>query len=82
MGAAGNIQGMSSPLFVASLAALTLAGALAGCSTQSAYTIAMELRKQECRKLPDLAERARCEKEADRGYDRYEKEAEAARRKP
>ncbi|MDP2005182.1 MAG: hypothetical protein Q8K45_05870 [Rubrivivax sp.] len=70
--------------FVAPLAtlALALACTLAGCSTQSAYTMAMELRKQECRKLPDLAERARCEKEADRSHERYQSEAEAARRKP
>lgn len=67
-----------------SLAAPTLALALllAACSTQSAYLTVMEMRKQECRKIPDLAERARCEKEADRSYDSYKGEAETGRRQP
>lgn len=59
-----------------------LALLLPACSTQTAYLTVMEMRKQECRKIPDLAERARCEKEADRSYDSYKGEAEAARRKP
>ena len=53
------------------LVALAVAVGLPACSTQTAYLSVMEMRKQECRKLPDLAERARCEKEADRSYDSY-----------
>lgn len=54
--------------------------ALAGCGTPWVYSSMMEIRKQECRKLPDVAERQRCEKEADRSFDNYQSEAEAARR--
>lgn len=61
---------------------LVLAALLPACSTQTAYLSVMEMRKQECRRIPDLAERARCEKEADRSYDSYKGEAETARRKP
>lgn len=61
---------------------LALSLMLAACSTQTAYSTVMEMRKQECRKLPDLAERVRCEKEAERSYDRYQTEAEAAKRRP
>ncbi|MBA4177869.1 MAG: hypothetical protein C0505_15130 [Leptothrix sp. (in: Bacteria)] len=59
-----------------------LIGGLSACTTPTAYATLMEMRKQECRKLPDLAERARCEKEAGRSYDRYQDEAEAGRRSP
>ncbi len=62
--------------------ALALAALLPACSTQTAYLSVMEMRKQECRKIPDLAERARCEKEADRSYESYKGEAESARRQP
>lgn len=62
--------------------ALALATLLPACSTRTAYLSVMEMRKQECRKLPDLAEHARCEKEADRSYDSFKGEAETARRKP
>ncbi|MDO9075774.1 MAG: hypothetical protein Q7U73_21205 [Rubrivivax sp.] len=69
-----------STLFAAPALAVGLL--LSACSTQSGYVTMMEMRKQECRKLPDLAERARCEKDADRSYDSYKGEAETARRKP
>lgn len=72
---------MTSRPFLAALA-LALAPLLPACSTETAYLTVMEMRKQECRKIPDLAERARCEKEADRSYDSYKDEAETARRKP
>jgi hypothetical protein len=60
--------------------ALALAALLPACTTQTAYLSVMEMRKQECRKIADLAERARCEKEADRSYDSYK--AETAKPKP
>ena len=64
-----------------SLTILALLAALAACSTpQGGYTVLMGVRKQECLKLPDLAERARCEKEAERSYERYKAEADAAKR--
>jgi len=75
------MRAMKPPLPLAALV-LALAALLPACSTQTAYLSVMEMRKQECRKIPDLAERARCEKEADRSYDSYKGEAEAARRKP
>ena len=60
---------------------LCLGAALGGCAVpQAGYSVMMEAQKQECRKMPDLDQRARCLKEADRPYDRYKAEAEAARR--
>jgi hypothetical protein len=62
------------------LAALALAALVPACSTQTVYLSVMEMRKQECRKISDLAERARCEKEADRSYGEYK--AETAKPRP
>lgn len=63
------------------LAGLAAAPTLAGCALpQYGYTVMMETQKEECRKLQDMDQRARCLKEADRSYDRYKAEAEAARR--
>ena len=64
------------------LLAAAVLGSLSACSTPSAYATVMEMRKQECRKLPDLAERTRCLKEAERSYERYQDEADAAKRRP
>jgi hypothetical protein len=60
--------------------ALALAALLPACTTQTAYLSVMEMQKEQCRKIPDLAERGRCEKDADRSYDSYK--AETAKPKP
>lgn len=70
------------PRTAAAVPLLALGLLLSACTTQTAYLTMMEMRKQECRKNPDLAERQRCEHEADRSYDRYQNDADAARRKP
>ncbi len=63
------------------LAGLAAAATLAGCATpQFGYAVMMETQKDECRKLQDMDQRTRCLKEADRSYERYKSEAEAARR--
>jgi hypothetical protein len=63
------------------MAALLLALATA-CTTQTAYDSGQEWQKAQCRKLPDMAERQRCEKSAALSYDQYQTEAQAVKRKP
>jgi hypothetical protein len=53
---------------------------LAGCSSQQLYNVGQGWQKQECLKLPDIAERQRCEKSTALSYERYKAEAEAAKR--
>lgn len=60
--------------------AIAAALLLPACSAPFGYTVMMETRKEECRKLPDIDQRTRCLKEADLSYERYKAEAEAARR--
>jgi hypothetical protein len=55
---------------------------LAACSTELAYNIGQQWRKQECIKLPDRDERARCEQSTATSYEKYRAEAEAARKPP
>lgn len=55
-------------------------GLQAACTTpQTAYVVFQSTQRQACLKLPDLAERARCEKAADLPYARYKAETEAAK---
>ena len=59
----------------------TALGLLAACTTpQDVYVVLQGTQKQACLKLPDLAERTRCEKAADMPYARYKASAEAAQR--
>jgi hypothetical protein len=60
------------------LAAAALALLATACTTQSAYYVTQELQKEQCRKLPDMAERQRCEKSNAMAYDKYKAESEAA----
>ena len=60
------------------LAALLAAG-LAGCSSQMLYDTAQQWQRQECHKLPDLAERQRCLDSRATSFERYQAEVEAAR---
>ena len=52
---------------------------LAACSTEWLYTTAQQWQRQECHKLPDLAERQRCLNSTATSYERYQAEVEAAR---
>jgi hypothetical protein len=51
--------------------------AVAGCSTQQLYSTGQAWQRQECLRLPDLAERERCLRSTARSYDEFR--AEAAR---
>jgi hypothetical protein len=63
------------------LALLALPALLSGgCGTQSAYLVAQRMQWQECQKLPDVAERSRCEKTASVPYDRYREQVETVRK--
>ena len=62
------------------IAILLITSCLAACSSQSLYATGQEWQRQECRKIPDMAERARCEKSAATSYDRYQAEVEAAKK--
>lgn len=64
----------------AALSAL-LALLLGACSTKDGYLITQQAQMSECRKIPDLAERQRCEKDASRSYEHYQAEREAAAKK-
>ena len=52
---------------------------LAACSSQQLYNVGQGWQKQECLKLPDIAERQRCEKSTAMNYDQYRREREAAK---
>lgn len=61
--------------------ALTLAMAvLGGCSSQQLYATGQAAQRNECRKIEDRDERTRCERSADRSYDNYKAQTEAARK--
>ena len=47
----------------------------AGCSSQDLYQVGQGWQQQECRKLPDAAERGRCEKSRALSYEKYRAEA-------
>ncbi len=53
---------------------------LSACSSPQLYAVGQEWQKQECRKIPDMAERARCDKSAATSYERYQAEVEAAKK--
>lgn len=61
------------------LLAGTLAAVLAGCA-DTAYHSAQQWQLTQCRQLPDLAERQRCERSNARSYEEYQREADKARR--
>ncbi len=60
--------------------ALILASALllAGCSMRVLYDSAQGWQRQECQKLQDRDERARCEKSTARSFEDYQAEAAKA----
>ncbi len=54
--------------------------ALCGCSTAQLYATGQEWQRQECRKIPDIAERTRCEQSAATSFERYQAERDAAKK--
>jgi hypothetical protein len=55
---------------------LALAAALPGCSTRAVYQTVQGWQQQECRKLPDAAERQRCLNSTAASYDDYRRQRE------
>lgn len=55
------------------------ATALAGCSSEQAYSGGQAWQRAECNRLPDGLERTRCLERANTSYDDYQKEVEAAK---
>ena len=51
---------------------------LAGCSGRQIYQSATGWRQNECQKILENAERARCMEQANKDYDTYTKERNAA----
>ena len=51
---------------------------LAGCSGRQIYQSAAGLRQNECQKILESAERARCMEQANKDYDIYSKERNAS----
>ncbi len=52
--------------------------ALPGCSSRAVYQTVQGWQQQECRKLPDAAERQRCLNSTAASYDDYRRQREAA----
>ena len=69
---------MKTHLLLALLAPLILP--LAACTSQQLYHAGQGWQKQECQKLQDRDERQRCEKSAATSYERYQAEADAAKK--
>jgi hypothetical protein len=51
---------------------------LSGCSSRMVYQSVQGWQQQECRKLPDAAERQRCLDSTAGSYDEYQRQREAA----
>jgi hypothetical protein len=66
------------PLHGTALALLVLACMLPGCSSRAVYQTVQGWQQQECRKLPDAAERQRCLGSTAASYDDYRRAREAA----
>ena len=60
------------------LCAALVAGSVSGCSSRQLYNAGIGWRQNECQKMLDGADRARCLETANTGYDTYEKEKAAA----
>jgi hypothetical protein len=66
---------------MASVTAVTLAFSLfllAGCSNREVYDSMQGAKQNECNKIVDNNERQRCFEDANKSYDRYQREREAA----
>jgi hypothetical protein len=60
------------------LALVLSAASLAACSSRAVYQTVQGWQQQECRKLPDVAERQRCLGSTAASYDDYRRAREAA----
>lgn len=65
---------MKSACFRIGLPLLALALALTGCTSRQVYQSAAGWRQNECQKILEDAERARCMESANKDYDTYRKE--------
>jgi hypothetical protein len=69
------------PVQTAAILALVLSAAgLAACSGRAVYQTVQGWQQQECRKLPDAAERQRCLGSTAASYDDYRRASAAAQR--
>lgn len=67
----------SSPSTAALLAVIAIA--TASCASKDLYATGQNWQRQECIKIPDLAQRDRCMASAARSYEDYQRETAAAR---
>jgi hypothetical protein len=63
-------------LFIAALAAT-----LHGCSNREVYNSLQGAKQNECNKIVDDNQRQRCFEDANRNYDRYQRERDATSNK-
>jgi hypothetical protein len=69
---------MAKSLLVSSVVLMSIVLlALPGCSSRAAYQTVQGWQQQECRKLPDAAERQRCLNSTAASYDDYRRQREA-----
>lgn len=54
--------------------------ALAACSSQQMYASGQGYQRNQCERLPDMAERQRCLEKANMSYEEYRKESKAEQR--
>jgi hypothetical protein len=64
-------------MFRLAIAFLIVLGALSGCSSQQMYASGQNYQRQQCERLPDMAERQRCLEKANMSYEEYKKETQA-----
>jgi hypothetical protein len=60
---------------------LVVAGfCMPGCTREQAYGAGQAWQRQECSRIPDMAEYDRCARNADLSYDAYRRETGAERK--
>ena len=64
------------------VALVLLSASLAACSSRAVYQTVQGWQQQECRKLPDAAERQRCLASTAGSYEDYRRAREAAKGQP
>lgn len=64
-------------MFRPAIVLLTVLGVIAGCSSQQMYASGQGYQRQQCERLPDMAERQRCLEKANMSYEEYKKETRA-----
>jgi hypothetical protein len=62
-----------------SIVVMAVALSAAACSPQQFYGVGQTWQRNECNKIIDSQERARCNASASKSFDAYQREAEAAR---